>query len=163
MDLLDQTDSRISVATEDLARRITRRQAVVRFVKGVAGATAALSVGRLAMASGASAAGLCNWANGHQCSGCPSQAACPSGYVICKHGTDRYCGGTSVCPYPSGNWVSISCGRCGMGYYVCTDCRPSGNPDCGSVCTCLSGCICSGCCSRAEVKREFARIGLAPV
>lgn len=162
MEVLNRTDSRVSVASEEIARKISRRQAVSRMVKGVVGATAALSVGKLVAPSVAGASGLCNWANGKECSGCPSSASCPSGYVICTS-SDKYCGTSGECPYPNGDWVSISCGRCGMGYYVCTDCRPSGDSNCRDVCTCLSGCICSGCCTPAEVKAEFAKLGLAPV
>jgi hypothetical protein len=71
--------------------------------------------------------------------------------------TSSNCAG--ACPYPTGAWVV--CNGCGPGsgsYKVCTDCKLS---SCSPHCTCLSGCLCTGCGSFSEMLDDMRERGIA--
>lgn len=154
---LSSTDTKMSHVTEDVARRISRREVVLKGVKGAAATVAALSVGGMGAARGAFAATSCGCSYpgcGHcSCRGysCPS-SGCPSACQICTSGD---CPGTS-CIYSGGSWIDSNCpcGVCGFGYFRCYDCRCTA---CSRLCGCRSTCLCSGCCAQEQVKVQMAR------
>jgi hypothetical protein len=160
LDLRRRADTSVSILSEDVARKLSRRQALSRGVKGIATAAAALSIGELVRPSIASAVNCtcsCNPPFGCLCGSscmnktCP-QNGCPSGCTICT--TADGCGGN--CPYDHGFWICCTgCGSCGLGYYVCYDCKCGSDCNSGSLCGCKSNCRCSGCCSRSEVKAQM--------
>lgn len=153
-------DSRVNLLAESVARKLNRRKLFANGTKGLFATIAGVALGQVVNIQQVFAdTCTCNWAYGHQCSGCPLDAACPSGYSVCT--TSSGCG--SVCNYSNGQWISCSNqGQCGVGFRVCTDCRTNG---CGYICTCLSGCICCNPCCRtaAEVKAEMQRLAAMPV
>ena len=156
-------DTQISLLTEDVVRKVSRRQALIRGVKGMSAVVAGLSVGSLIRTEEAFAACSCSCTYpgcGHcSCRGktCPFNG-CPSGCIQC---TSTDCPGTS-CIYGDANWICcFGCGQ-GSGFYRCWDCRCTG---CGTLCGCKSGCLCSGCRTAEDVKayldseRELALAG----
>ena len=156
--LLGGTDTKMSHMTEDVARRLSRRDALLKGVKGIVATAAAVSVGGAVSVRDAFAAttacGCAYPGCGHcSCRGksCPT-SGCPSGCYIC---TSADCP-NSACIYAGGSWVDSNCpcGRCGYGYYRCYDCRCTG---CSAKCGCRSACLCSGCCATTEVKEQMAR------
>jgi hypothetical protein len=157
MEVVDSADRAVNLAAEDIARRLTRRRVVSRGVKGAAALVAGLSVGGFAGVRSAFASNClcsCDFPGCGECSckgkSCPANG-CPSGCVSCIS-TD--CPG-SGCIYSDGTWVCCTgCGRCGLGYYSCWDCRCL---TCNDACGCKTDCRCAGCCSPAQVKEEMAR------
>src|SRR5215218_5285063 len=153
--LLIRTDKKVSFLSEDLARKLSRKQLMVRGVKGFAAVAAGASVGSLVRVKDAFAANCtcsCDYPGCGNCSCrgkiCPNNG-CPSGCTLCKAGD------CDSCPYSNASWVCCTgCGVCGLGWYVCYDCKC---PGCGSLCGCKTDCRCSGCCSPAEVKAEMAK------
>ncbi len=150
--LVGKTDETLSNLSEQLARKLTRRQVIFRGAKGLATATAAFSVGSLIHAKDAFAACECSPPGDRAlyCTDigypCPSDG-CPIGCYLCY---DYAC---PDCPYPGGYWVACNCGSCNMGYRLCYDCAC---PGCGYwECGCKSVCLCSGCCSRQQVLEEM--------
>jgi hypothetical protein len=162
-------DRAISLATENVARGLTRRSILVRGVKGATAMFAAATVGgvynvRSAFAATCSCScigGPCDLI-GNPCPG-DAQSKCPTGCSVC---TSADC--AAICGHPSGQWVCCTgCGTCGMGYILCVDCWCGGlcaDPY-STFCTCKSVCICQGCCRAADVQAQMARDGLiaAPV
>ena len=152
------TDTKMSHLTEDVARRLSRRQVVLRGVKGLAASLAAVSAGgafAVRDAFGRTTACGCVYPGCGRCScrglTCPS-TGCPSGCYICTSGD---CPNTA-CIYSGGSWVdsNCSCGRCGYGYYRCYDCRCT---SCSRLCGCRSICLCSGCCAQDEIQEQMVR------
>jgi hypothetical protein len=155
---LSSTDTKTSHLTEDVARRISRRDIVLKGVKGMAASVAALSVGGMAAARGAFAlvnSCACSYPGCGSCSclgyTCPS-TGCPSACRIC---TSVDCPGTQ-CIYSGGSWIvqNCVCGHGGYGYYRCYDCRCT---SCSRLCGCRSMCFCAGCRSAADVRAQIAR------
>lgn len=163
--MVEETDRKLNVVAEDVARAVSRREVVFKGLRGLAAAAAAVSVGSLAGVKDAFARTACTCSCAYpgcgncSCRGktCPTNG-CPSSCKICHLG-DCSNGG---CPYSDGNWVCCSgCGVCGFGYYVCYDCRCptcTGCSGCSNKCGCKSGCLCSGCCSPAEVAAEMQKL-----
>lgn len=158
---LEKLDSSVSQRSERLARGMTRRQAVFRFMRGTGGALAAISVGGLATAAAAYAdcpcgpTPSCGSKYGRSCPDGSTGRYCPTGFSRCERAA---CG--SSCPYTDGQWT---CGPCGPGrysYYVCTDCRPS-TSSC-SHCTCRSQCFCTGCNTPSQVAADMEQRGMTP-
>jgi hypothetical protein len=147
-------DRRISILAEDVSRRLSRRQLVLKSVKTAVAATAAVTAGSLAGASRAFGGALacdCALPGCGNCScrnkTCPSNG-CPSGCMVCKTGD-----GCSQCNHNDGNWIACSgLGTCGLGYRLCWDCRCTG---CGAKCGCKSVCLCCQCCSPSDVEAEM--------
>lgn len=168
LDMLKGADQRVSIWTEELARRLSRRQLLFKGITGFAATTAAVTLGTLTNVIPVSAACTCNWigglgnANCPNVGGCtPSVSVCPSGCNIC---TCSACGcnpcgnpATCFCPWTGGQWVSCSnLGTCGNGYELCTDCMCT---TCSNYkCTCRSNCICCGCCSPKDVVAEMHKL-----
>lgn len=141
-DILRAVDKNTGMATETLARKLSRRRALANGVKGVVAATTALMLGQ-GLHHDAGAACVCNWAILPRCSGCPSGYGCPSGMTPCKLWDAPYdpntgYGCNGYCNYSSGSWISCTGLGYGYGYMVCTDCK---GPSCSNLCTCLSQCI----------------------
>jgi hypothetical protein len=153
-DLLEDADMSVGLASEDIARKLSRRTLLFRTLKGTAATAAALSVGSFVGVKNAFAdacdctpPGQFCWAIGKTC---PFNG-CPTGCSICT--TSDGCGG---CIYSSGYWVACTGqGSCSNGYRLCYDCKC---PGCGTTCGCLSGCICCNCCSPQEVRLEAGRL-----
>jgi hypothetical protein len=156
-----EADRHISVATEGLARRLNRRQALLRGFKGVATATAAVSAGSLVNARRAFADELHTCCNPYGvCPSNPANGGCPSGLAVCKTSSSCHCA------YSSGYWVSPNCSPCSHGsgsYRVCTDCHRTGFPCAGHLCTTLSACQCTGCDTPAQVKANMSALDAAIV
>ena len=173
--MLHRLDEQVSVVSEEFARRLSRRQLILRSAKGVVTGIAAISVGSLAGMKNAFAAenvtgkGCCYITPGVQygcktsvqggtdCQGhglgtCPS-TGCPSGCQRCYTNT---CPG--ICGYTSselnGCWVGLSgyC-TCGEGYRLCCDCQCT---SCSRTCTCLSAVLCCGCCGPEDLLTSIA-------
>jgi len=144
-------DEIVSVATEDLARTLTRRRLFGRAGKAIAATAAASTLGAFGSIKTVFATCTCSYIA--ICNGtCPGGGGCPSGYTVCTLGQ---CGG---CIYSSGQWVSCTGqGTCQQGYELCTDCKSNTN-GCSGACTCKSNCICCGCCTPEEVQTEQARL-----
>jgi hypothetical protein len=165
-DLGRQLDETVLGASASLARRLNRRQLLRGVLGGSAVAVAGVSLGSAATILRTRDAeahlGHCGgWfrlpgsthGGSPECGGCPFNG-CPSGHSICTvaPGTTR-CNGN--CTYTNGNWVAQNgLGNCGGGFRLCYDCNP-GNCN---ICTCLSGTLCTGCCSQADVAREMAAL-----
>lgn len=143
--MLEKFDREVSHWSEKAARRISRRSVLI---KGAVAAISGVTIGEGFDLRGAEAACTCSWAMGVDCANtraCPFYGGCPSGCRTCVSGSPTY-GCNGWCPYYYGNWVSCSGLGGGLGYMVCTDCdcnyRGTGDPpDCGNLCTCLSGCL----------------------
>ena len=153
---LRKVDEVISLASEGVARRLSRRS----LLKIVPFAAAGASVGALGRVTEAFASTCtCNWVNCTSCcTGCCPSGGCPSGYTTCCSG---YCGSLPcfTCGWTSStgcSWVpNCTCGTCGLGSKVCTDCWTG---TCSSACTCLSNCICATCCRPQEIAEEWLRV-----
>jgi hypothetical protein len=152
--MLDTIDKHISDVSESVARTLNRRKFLTRSTKGLFVTVAAVTLAQWTAIKDAFAITCdCNWAYGNHCNNCPG-IFCPSGCSICT--TSSGCGG--VCNYDNGYWTSCSgFGTCHHGYRICTDCKCGG---CGrsQVCTCLSGIICSGCCTAKDIEEEKHRL-----
>jgi hypothetical protein len=166
---LQEADHRVSIWAEDLARKLSRRNMIIKSLKFLTASAAGVSVGSLLNVTEAFAATcVCNWIGGAGNANCPSHPGCsgtncPSGCNVCTCAgcscsicnDPRYC----VCPYPGGSWVSCTglC-TCQGGYRICTDCMCS---TCSSYkCTCLSSIICCSCCTPQEVMAAMRSQGL---
>ncbi len=170
--MLEEIDENISILMESTARVLKRRRFLGGMIKGVAAATAGLTLGtfwdiRSAFAtrcppkgcSGCQTSCDCCYIGGdyeancrHWSHACPF-TGCPSGCSVCT-GTDS-CGG--LCIYSNGSWCACNClGICHNGYQICTDCKC--NSCTGYLCTCRSGCICCSCCNPKDVEAEMRRI-----
>jgi hypothetical protein len=141
--MLEDFDKQVSVFTESVVRRLSRRKMVTRTVKGLFATVALAAIGQGTGLTKAFAANPCTcddgWTTGHLCNyygyKCPSNG-CPSGCSLC-HSND--CGGW--CNWSSGQWVSCSHqGHSGRGYKLCWDCKCT---TCTNKCSCLSQCF--GC------------------
>lgn len=171
--LLESVDENVSRIAEEVARQLTRRQALITGVKGLTALVAAVTAGRFVAVTDAFAVTCtCNWlplGSGTDCYGhgygtCPYGGGCPSGCSPCTGQT--CCAGYGgcyswqcCCIYSGGQWVSCnSLGTCGLGYRLCTDCTC---PNCAHTCTCRSGIICGNCCTPGDVQAEMARLGIA--
>lgn len=156
----DEADRRLSELSEDVARKLSRRQVLRKGVKGAVAAVAVLAFGGTAGVRGAVASSLvscgCSYPGcGHcSCRGktCPSGGGCPSGCYVCKKTT---CPNTA-CIYNTGSWIDADCpcGICGYGYFRCYDCRCT---SCSRLCGCRSWCLCSGCCRPEELGHQLER------
>jgi hypothetical protein len=162
MTSLEKADRKLSLATEGVARKLSRRKLVERGMKGLVTTVAAVSVGGFVNVRTAFAADCtcsCSFPGCGGCfacrgKGCPSSGGCPSGCYICTSGDCP-----NNCGYSSGSWICCSgCGVCGFGYKACYDCRCTA---CNVLCGCKSDCICAGCCSPQQVKVQMVRDGLA--
>ncbi len=150
-----ELDRQTSLLAEAFARKLSRRAAIYKMARGVAAATAALSIGNLAAVKDAFASSCgCVFPFGRGCSGCPASGGCPSGCVKCLSSDCP----SSPCIYADGNWIDTDCpcGPTGGGYFVCYDCRCL---TCASACGCRSACLCGGCRTKQEVAMEMARLG----
>lgn len=141
---IDEIDRQLNLLAETAARKVSRRQAMSRMFRGVVGATAALSVGKLAFGSDEAQAGTCcTYMCGQHCnaissSKCPQRwgCYCPSGFAKCRSSDCR------DCPYVVACWASTNpaCG-CNGRRRFCTDCKRLGRPcRCPHYCTCVSDC-----------------------
>jgi hypothetical protein len=162
-DLGRQLDETVLGASASLARRLNRRQLLRGALGGSAVAVAGLSLGSAAtILRTRDAEAHLNHCGGWfhingstepgspQCGGCPFNG-CPSGFSICQKPPST----CRNCEYANGNWVAQNgLGTCGGGFRLCYDCNPG---NC-SICTCLSGTLCTGCCSQADVQREMAQL-----
>jgi hypothetical protein len=148
---LRPTDKAIGESLEDTARVLSRRSAVLGVLKVLIGSAAGISAGTLVGATKAFAVTCtCHYIHGNICGG-TTTSACPSGCSICT--SSDYCSGW--CIYSGGCWTSCTgLGTCGNGSRICCDCKC---PNCSSMCTSLSDCICCGCCTPEEVKYVGAR------
>lgn len=143
---------------EVAARRLSRRQVLSNALKGAVVAVAGLTLGELPSAafSDATAETVCGYPNGRSCNdlgyNCPTGpgGGCPPACSVCRKPD---C--SPHCTYADGNWIAGNCGRCGMGFFICFDCKCK---HCAGVCGCQSVCQCTGCCSPADVQREIALI-----
>ncbi len=158
MRLLKSVDRHISVGMESAARRLNRRELLYKGAKYAAAATAAASVGDLAIASPAFAENLlykcCDPYSG-KCGTGPHPAGCPEGWAVCT--THTPC----ECVYSNGHWVSTECSPCGLGtgsFRLCIDCYKVGNKKCDALCTVVTDCECRKCSTPAEVKAEMLRL-----
>lgn len=147
-----KVDEKLSVLSEGLARKVSRRRFLARGVTGVGATIAATTLMEFEgmPAARASTCG-CSPPRGVFCGGCQNanSVTCPAGCSVCTRGQ---CSG---CIYTSGYWVGCSGqGTCGNGYNVCYDCKCG---SCSGTCGCGSNCRCCGCCSPAELWKEQAR------
>jgi hypothetical protein len=156
--MFEYFDKHVSVFTESLARKLSRRKMVDRTVKGAFAAVAAVTIGQLTGIGDALASTSCTcdegWTTGHSCTHngypCPDHG-CPTGCVKCYY---PECDGW--CNWSSSKWVSCTgLGTCGKGYKVCRDCKC---PDCSNHCSCLSHTICRTCCTPSDVHAEMERL-----
>jgi hypothetical protein len=137
--------------SEQVARRVNRRDALRRAVLGGTTGLAALALGT----SPAQAAG-CWCGPTRRCGSCP-EVGCPPGHQLCTSKIAN-CVNTQgfPCEWPSGSWIAcVNLGK-GMGYKVCYDCI--GASGCEHWCTCLSECICCHCASPADIRAEQKRL-----
>jgi hypothetical protein len=151
--LVENVDQKLSEVGEALARQLSRRALIFTGIKGTAAAMAAISVGSLTQLKVAYAQNCsCDYTgtNG-PCANCPS-SGCPSGYSPCDN---SHC---SLCCVGGAYWIipNCVCGAC-QGWYDCWDCW-TGTCNQAHVCVCRSSCVCSGCCSPADVAAEYNRL-----
>jgi hypothetical protein len=139
-------DDKLSLASESLARRISRRRLFVRVAQSTVAVVSGVAVGELRAFTTAEAT-VCTGAS--FCSNGSSGPHCPSGCSICTSGD-----GCNDCPHTSGYWTVSGFGTCGNGWVYCTDCKC---PDCTNTCTSQSSCNCCTCCTPAQVQAELAR------
>lgn len=166
--MIERTDRKLNLVTEDVVRAVSRRELVFKGLRGLAAAAAGVSVGSLVGVKDAFGRTACTCSCSYPgcgqcgCEGktCPTNG-CPSSCKICRSSDCA-----SGCPYADGNWICCNgCGVCGFGYYVCYDCRCptcSTCSGCSHKCGCKSGCLCSGCCSAAEVAAEMQKRAANP-
>jgi hypothetical protein len=143
--IFHRADERIGVLSEQTARRLNRRQAMLNMVKGASAMAAAASTGSLLTPSQAAAdndVGQCRCdlpgCGNCSCRGkaCPANG-CPTGCTKCRRGE------CNPCIYRDANWIAChGCGTSGAGYKKCWDCKC---PGCGATCGCKSVCLCSNC------------------
>lgn len=139
-----RADAHMSHFAEDLNRKLGRREALGRMIRGAATIAAAISIGDLGVARGAFAStsavtcgcaypgcGHCTTCEGKQC----PDKGCPTGCTKCLFSDS--CGG---CIYGDGSWNCCTncCGATGTGYSLCYDCKC---PGCGHTCGCRSKCL----------------------
>src|SRR5436305_10253533 len=108
--MLEDFDKNISIFTESIARRLSRRKMVGTTVKGVFATVAAATIGQV-VNLGQAFAVTCtcdqNWTTGHRCGfwgfPCPQNTSltngCPSSCPVCIRPD---CGGW--CEWSSGHW-----------------------------------------------------------
>ncbi|PRX98063.1 hypothetical protein [Allonocardiopsis opalescens] len=152
----DKIDKYIADASDQTARRISRREGLSKMLRGTAAVLAGVAAGQIVSPSAAAAQSCsCVPPRGVYCSGCPSgpeQRGCPSGYAVCTTSS-----GCSPCIYASGYWTACTGqGSGGHGYRVCYDCWR--NSSCGTTCGCLSGVLCGGCRTPADVRAVMASV-----
>lgn len=158
MKVLGESDRAISVLSEAAARKLNRRESLFRIARGSAGGLAALSVGGLARATSAFAAcgGSCGPSSSCLSYGisCPSGGGCAAGHDVCN---SSRCGAN--CPWSNGQWVACTGCHDSGSYKVCTDCFIQ-DGTCSPHCNCLSGCLCSGCDTAAQMQADMASRGI---
>lgn len=153
------TDATIAQWTDGAVRRLGRRRLLFTGMKYAAAAVAGVAIADLPARKAAAADFVCHppgvgWCSAYGYS-CPSGGGCPSpGCLVCTSSSGC---GTNSCPHSSGYWFTDTgtCGICHQGFKLCYDCKCT---SCSSLCGCMSGCLCSGCCSPADVKQEIARV-----
>jgi hypothetical protein len=144
-------DARVGTATERIARRITRRDAVRTAILTGAATVGAIAVGQVPARAAITCPQKCGPSPMCTSPACPTTSGCPSGKVLCKKPPST----CSACEYATGSWVHChGYGRCGQGFTLCQDCHKSGSC---YVCICLSGILCGQCCSPADVLAEYQR------
>lgn len=157
--MLEDFDRRISLTSEAIARKLSRRRVLVNSVKGLVAVVAGVTMAHLVNLKQAFADSCCDGIRCDQYFGkpCPvgtGTPGCPTGCSLCT------CGGTA-CPYSNGYWM-CPCGTYGNGHYFCSDCKC---PDCDHVgCVCQSDiCICAGCQTPQDVEDEMRRLSEAGI
>jgi hypothetical protein len=152
-------DARISQMTERAARRMSRRNILRTVFVGGGASIAAISIGETpAQALHADCARNCGPTS--RCSRCrPSE--CPHGYVLCKGSFSGDCFNHEGyrCEWPHGLWIACSGFGHGYGYKICKDCIFRDR--CRDWCTCLTDCVCCGCKTAEDFKREQLRIQMS--
>lgn len=146
-------DSAVGGATEHLARRITRRDALRTTVLSTAAVAGSVALGRRPAFASVTCPDPCGPSPFCTSLGltCPN-TGCPSGRTLCTKKTGFRC----TCEWATGSWVHCQgYGNCGNGYTLCQDCIPSSSC---SICICISGVICGQCCSPADVLNEHRKI-----
>lgn len=142
-----EVDARIGRMTEKAVRVVSRRAALRTAILTGAAAAGAVALGQRP----AFAAVRCPERCGPSplCShGCPA-LGCPRHHRLCKH-PPYSCGG--LCVWSTGTWVHCTgYGKCGQGFTLCQDCKPSHSCD---ICICVSGVVCKDCCTAADVHAE---------
>ena len=152
--MLEELDEHLSMLSESLARRLNRRKALVNTAKGLFAAVTGIALGQLTSITNAFAVSCTCTGNICTCDG-GTGTSCPSGCTTCTSSSG--CG--SYCDHSNGYWVSCSgLGKCGNGYKICIDCKCG---SCSNLCTCLSACICCGCCNPKDVEAEMRRVAAA--
>lgn len=147
-----QFDDRVGRGTEWITRRIDRRSALRTAMLTGAAAVGALALGELPAYATVTCPTVCGPSPLCRSGTCP-YLGCPSGYSICKN-PPISCNG--YCEYSTGSWVHCQgYGNCGNGYTLCQDCKPTNSC---SICICISGVVCSACCSAADVVEEQRKI-----
>jgi hypothetical protein len=155
---LAETDRLINELAEATARRINRRQAIYRGLKGVIVGTAAVSVANLGRATKAFAVPVCGCGPTASCQShgytCPGSGGCNTGHGMCLGGGTRGC---ACCV--GGQWTTCI-GKCGAAgsYAICTDCFLSAS-GC-NWCDCLSKCFCTGCQTASDMRADMVHRGL---
>jgi len=167
---LSNFDGDVSILTEQVTRRFTRRAVLRSVLKGSVATVAAMSIGNLTGIRNVFAT-TCTCSYINHCTNfgytCPSNYPfCPSQCTVCT--SDGQCCsfkcGSSYCCHcdytkaQGGQWLACTgLGNCRNGYAVCTDCYCG---SCSKACTCLSGCQCCDCCTPEDVFREHQRLVL---
>ncbi len=138
--------------SEQVARRVNRRDALRRVVLAGATGLAALAIGQ-----NPAQAATCACGPTRRCSRCP-EVGCPRGRHLCKGSFTSNCFNYQGyrCEWPQGTWIACMGLGKGLGYKVCYDCV--GASGCRDWCTCLSECICCGCSTAADVRAEQRRL-----
>lgn len=149
-------DTRVSQLTERATRRVSRRSALRAAFVGGAASIAAISIGDTpALSLDANCASNCGPTP--RCSGCPDHG-CPSGYHLCKGSPTGTCFNKEGyrCEWPAGQWIACTGLGLGHGYRICKDCIGPGG--CQDWCTCLNQCVCCGCTTPGDFKKEQHRV-----
>ena len=143
-------DAQVAKGTEQVARRIHRRDALRTAVLTGAATVGAVALGQTPAFATITCPARCCCSP--FCSGCPATSGCPSGHHLCTK--PSVCG--SVCEWSTGSWVHCQgYGKCGLGFTLCQDCKPTNNCN---VCICISGVLCAQCCKASEVHAEYQKI-----
>lgn len=137
---MSKRDRQVQGLMARTARGVNRRSFLSRAAGGTAGAVAAVVIGPVSGRDNALAhSGYpCYPPCGRYCSGCYSNADCPSGYTTCTNASQS--GSlSSCCPYSSGYWYS---GPSGGDQHRCRDCKTLYGPwtcnNCAGICGCRS-------------------------